>query len=328
MVRELVLVSTPSRPDWQHAFAEVLGDACDVVFLSQLSSAEREQALVRGDILIVGNPGEELTAGEAAGLERVRFIQLLNAGVDHIPFSILPRGVPVAAARGRFAVAMAEHAVGLALACSRRLLVEHRAMQAGAFNQFASGNRVLAGGVCAVLGFGETGRAAGRLFRGLGMEIQAINRTGHTDEEVGFVGTLTDLERVLGGADVILVTLALTRVTEGILGTRELAWMKPDAILVNVARGEIVDEAALYAHLVANPGFRAGLDAWWVEPVRHGEFRLGHDFLALPNVVASPHNSAQADDRVEHLRVPLVNVRRVLDGKPPRHLVHEDEKLR
>jgi hypothetical protein len=107
-----------------------------------------------------------------------------------------------------------------------------------------------------------------------------------------WIATTARLDEMLRAADVFVVCAALTTETAGLIGERELALMQGDAIFINVARGEIVDEAALYAHLAAHPRFFAGIDAWWVEPVRHGRFAMGHPFLNLPNVIGSPHNSA------------------------------------
>jgi phosphoglycerate dehydrogenase-like enzyme len=128
------------------------------------------------------------------------------------------------------------------------------------------------------------------------MRVHAINRRGASDAPTDWIGTPADLPALLAAADVLVLAAPLTRATEGMIGAAELAAMKPDAILINLARGELVDEAALFAHLQANPAFTACIDAWWIEPVRHGRFAMDHPFMTLPNVIASPHNSASVPE--------------------------------
>jgi phosphoglycerate dehydrogenase-like enzyme len=113
------------------------------------------------------------------------------------------------------------------------------------------------------------------------------------------------------------------------IGAAQLARMKRDAILVNVARGEIVDERALYQRLVAFPTFAAGIDAWWIEPVRHGTFRMDQAFMSLPNVIGSPHNSAAAiaGTGAVGLQRAVANIRRALAGETPLFLVPPEDRM-
>src|SRR5205814_3037001 len=134
--------------------------------------------------------------------------------------------------------------------------------------------------------------ATARLMRAFGMKIHAINRRGVSEEPTDWIATADRLDEMLRDADVLVISAALTTATEGLIGARELDLMKENAILINVARGEIVDEAALYAHLVAHPHFfrrhrRVVGGAGAVRPLA-----MGHPFLDLPNVIGSPHNSS------------------------------------
>ena len=310
-------------------YRENLGGAAELLFAADgLDDAARAAAVAEAEVLIVGNLRIELTEDERGNLENVGLIQALTAGVDHIPFSTLPDAVPVAYNPGVYAEPMAEHVVAMACAAGKRLSGEHAAMRDGAFNQFAPTRR-MAGATCAILGFGGVGRAVADKLGALGVSIHAVNRGGATDHAVDGVSTLDDLETVLGAADIVVIGLSLTRKTLGLIGARELGWMKPDAILINVSRGELIDQTALYEHLTAHSGFTACIDAWWIEPVRHGEFRIEHPFLDLPNVIASPHNSAQVPGvHTEPARMAAENVLRFLSGDAPLHLVGDDEKLK
>jgi phosphoglycerate dehydrogenase-like enzyme len=114
----------------------------------------------------------------------------------------------------------------------------------------------------------------------------------------------------------VVICLPLTQTTRGLIGEQELNWMKPDAILVNVARGALLDEEALYTHVKSHPNFLLGIDAWWTEPFLHGHFRMEYPFLALPNVLGSPHNSGVVPGvLMGATRQAAENVKRFLKGE-------------
>jgi len=307
--------------------ARGIADVAEVTHLADVPEG-RAEVLSRADVLLARNTAKELRPGEPALLAKARLIQFVTAGVDYVPLADLPPGVPVANNGGAYAEPMAEHALAMTLAALKRLLIEHEKLSRGHFDQFRL-NRSLAGATVGILGFGGIGVATARLMRALGARVHAVNRRGTTDEPVDWVGTDAQLDDLLAASDVLILSLPLTPATEGLIGARELRLMKRDAVLVNLARGEIVDEAALYAHLLAAPAFTACIDAWWVEPVRHGRFAMGHPFTRLPNVIASPHNSASAVGwRHTALSRAVENVRRALVGETPRFLVPPEDRMK
>ncbi len=323
----LLLIGFDLKPPHRATVAETLGEAGRIAYLPELDGAPRAEALRSAAVLLAVNTDKELRPGEAALLAGVRLVQFVTAGVDFIRLSELPSGVPVASNGGAYAAPMAEHALAMALAAAKRLPTEHAKLARGEFDQFAR-NRMLAGGVCGIFGFGGVGRATARLARGIGMRVHAINRHGRSEEPTDWIGTPDRLDDMLAVSDLLVVAAPLTRATLNRIGAAQLARMKEDAILVNLARGEIIEEAALYAHLRANPRFTACIDAWWIEPVRHGRFGMDHPFLDLPNVIGSPHNSGQAGATDAGLLAALENCRRALVGQAPLRLIGDQDRMR
>ena len=201
--------------------ADTLAGASPVVYLTGLDEAARTEALRNAGVLLTFNTFKELRSGEPALLGGARLIQFMIGGVDFIPLGDLPQMVPVATNGGGYAESMAEHALARALAAAKRLLLEHENLKRGQFNQFTR-NRMLAGAVCGIFGFGGVGAATGRLMHAIGMRVHAINRHGHTDERVDWIGTPDRLNELLEAADVLLISAPLTRATYGLIGAAEL----------------------------------------------------------------------------------------------------------
>ncbi|MGE5286281.1 MAG: 2-hydroxyacid dehydrogenase [Micromonosporaceae bacterium] len=286
----LVAVSYTLGDALQEINQEVLGDQARLVFLPRLGSDdERVTALRQAEVLIGLDLAGELPEGAFREAKALTFVQLLSAGADHVNFGAIPDRVVIAGNVGAYAKPMAEHVMAMTLALAKRLPQGHAALARGEFEQAPT--LTLDGAVCAILGFGGIGSATARLMRAFGARIHAVNSSGRTAEPVEFAGTLADLDQVLAAADVLVISLPLTSATRGLIGRRELGQMKPGAILINVARGAIVDEQALYEHLLANPRFGAGIDTWWREPLHGGEFATRYPFFDLPNLLGSPHNS-------------------------------------
>lgn len=311
--RPVVAVSYRADAEFAAINSEVLDGSADLVYTHELDDVQRARALRGADALLAYELPKEVPAGALDDPGRLEFVQFLSTGVDSVDFSALPPALTVACNAGAYAGAVSEHALAMTLSLAKRLPQRHAALIAGRFEKWTPA-MTLAGATCVIVGFGGIGRTTAGMLRAFGARICAVSRTGASEAADQTVG-IADLASVLPAADVVILALPLTLATRGLIGSRELALMKPDAILVNVARGPIIDQAALYEHLLGHPGFSAGIDTWWAEPTGEAPFRTDYPFLDLPNVLGSPHNSSiVAGTMTSAARQAAENVLRYLQG--------------
>jgi phosphoglycerate dehydrogenase-like enzyme len=183
----------------------------------------------------------------------------------------------------------------------------------------------LAGKTLGILGYGRIGQALARRARAFGMNVCAIRREVSRSgaDGLSFLGGPADLDEVLRRSDYLAVTLSLNDQTRGLLGARELGLMKPSAVLVNVARAEIVDEDALYRALEERRLAGAALDVWYRYPKEAGQtWPAGRPFHELANVLMTPHVSGWTEGMLE-ARATLIaeNIQRTARGEPPLNLI-------
>lgn len=214
---------------------------------------------------------------------------------------------------------VAELVVALLLAAAKGIVPLDRSLRADDWTPRYQPSRalLLAGKTALVLGYGAIGRIVARLCRGLGMEVIATRRRAALPPQRDAEGTLLApagmLHDLLPGADALLVCVPHTPDTTGLLGAEELALLPAHAVLVNIARGPVVDEAALYQALRQGTIHAAGLDVWYHYPgseeVRAHTPPSAYPFRELDNVVMSPHRGGASTEterlRMEHLAVLL-----------------------
>jgi lactate dehydrogenase-like 2-hydroxyacid dehydrogenase len=246
------------------------------------------QALAAGCEGVLCVPADRIDAAFLDACPAVRWVSNHAVGTDNIDLeAAAERGVAVANTPGVLNDAVADLCVALALAAARRVAEGDRLVRSGGWTGFSTDLLLgldLAGGTAGLVGLGGVGRAvARRLVAGFGMRGLYAARRPHPEleEELG-VG-YAPLDDLLRAADLVTVHVPLTGETRGLLGARELALMSPRAVLVNVSRGPVVDEAALVAAL-REGRIAAGLDVFDEEPLAPG-----HPLTALDNAVLTPH---------------------------------------
>ncbi|MEO3787152.1 NAD(P)-dependent oxidoreductase [Actinocorallia sp. B10E7] len=296
-------------------FAPLKGRA-DVILPATRDRAGQHAALAEADLAVGDFTGElPMDAAAVAAAPRLAFLQQPQVGVDTCDLDALTAaGVVVANTAGANTRSVAEWAVGAAFALCRRLAWVDRRMREGGWPQLDIGGRELHAQRVGILGYGAIGAQAAGLFHALGCRVSYWSRT----PKDGAVGEYLALDDLLSTSDVLVVTVALTPETEGLVGPERLALLPPNALLVNVARGGIVPDEAVLAALDSGRLAGAALDVFEGEPLPPG-----HPLRSHEQVLLSPHTAgASAQAQMNVIGQVMANLTAVLDGRPVEHVVN------
>lgn len=286
------------------------------LFRKMPDSAEQRQRrdvlLSRAEVLCLTFPYPTRLVARAP---KLRFVHQLPAGVSNLIRSDLwQSSVPVTSGRGAGnTVPIAEWVLAAVLAFYKEFPRASAQRSTGRLERAAFHGQQIAGKTMGLVGLGGIGRQVARLARGLGMRILGLRRSGESVEHVGELYPPVKLHALLAQSDVVVLATQLTTETHHLLDGAAMAAMKPGAILINVARGELIDEMALVQAL------RSGHLGGFAGDVYDGEFERQPpaELLGLENVILTPHTSSQTDDpSTGSLEIFQQNLKRYLAGEP------------
>jgi phosphoglycerate dehydrogenase-like enzyme len=301
-----------------------LGFPCEIVVADEAGIVSKLGGV---DVLVT----MAFTREMGAAARRLKLVQVPGAGLERIDRAALPATTALANAYGH-EVGIAEYTLGAMLTLTRDFVRLDAALRRGAWDsQWAVGAASpppwpeLAGKTLGILGYGRIGQALARRARAFDMEICAIRRdvARSAHDGLALLGGLEILDEVLRRSDYLAITMPATTTTRGLIGAAQLATMKRTAVLVNVARAEIVEEAALYRALAERVIAAAALDVWYRYPTDAvPTLPARQPFHELPNVLMTPHVSGWTEGMLTaRIRLIADNIRRVVRGEPPENLI-------
>lgn len=279
------------------------------------------------EALLEALPDTEIVVGDWSGAlaldadavrlaPRLAFVQQPSVGVDGHDLDALARaGVPLANTAGVNAAAVAEWCLAAALALLRHLADGDRAMRAGEWPQFAYQRRELAGCRVGIVGFGPIGAACARLFGALGCQVSYWSRTPRAE---AYGAAYLDLDALTAASDVLVLAVPLAAGTRGLVDAARIARMPRGSVLVNAARGGVVDQAALLAALESGHLAGAALDVYDTEPPPADD-----PLRSCPHVLLSPHAAGVTPEATTRLiRCVLDNLAAAIEGRPVANVVN------
>ncbi len=309
-----IVVPDDFPPVYQgHDDLERLKPYGDVILYSTKAAGEGEliDRLKGAAALINIRAYSRFTAEVLEALPDLKLISILGTGTDNVDLEAATRlGIAVTNVPGASTVSVAELTIALMFAAARNVARADRAIRSGEWRHVQGIE--LRGKTMGVVGLGAIGQEVATMARALGMNVVAWSMT-RDDQRLRRVGaTGMELDELLRVSDVVSLHVRSSAETAGLIGARELSLMKPTAILVNTARGALVDEAALADALASGRLGAAGLDVFAQEPIPDGS-----PLTKLDNVVLTPHFGWVTDEATARLRqVPVDNLIAFFEGRP------------
>ena len=269
------------------------------------------ERLSQADCIINIRSSVKFTRNVLSNCNRLRILSVWGTGVDHVDLAAAEEyGITVSNTPAYGAPYVSEHALTLALAVSRQIVQSDIHIRNGGWTRGFINE--LYGKTLGVIGTGAIGQRMIQLGKGIGMNVIAWTLNPNDDRAQEYGVEFVELNHLMEQSDVISIHLALSDRTEKLIGKEEISLMKESAILVNTARGPIVDEKELLSALTSNKIAGAGLDSFDIEPLPSG-----HPFTALDNVILSPHAGGMAyNGTMRGLEMSVENLESFARGNP------------
>jgi phosphoglycerate dehydrogenase-like enzyme len=289
------------------------------------NSAEAfERAAPQADVIFNWGGSRQLLREVFGTSPNVRWVHSKAAGLDNTLFpELIESPVPLTNGRGVFSQSLGEFALAAVLYFAKDFRRMVRNQMAGRWEPFDVVE--VTGQTAGIVGYGDIGRAAATRLRSMGLRILAVRRQGpslyNVDPLVDQIYSPDGRLEMIARCDYVVVAAPLTPDTRGMIGEAEFAAMKPNAVVINVGRGPVIDEAAMVRALTEGRIKGAGLDVFEKEPLSEG-----HPFYRLENVLLSPHCADHtADWQEQAMRFFLEQFERFRTGEPLRNVVNKKQ---
>ncbi len=319
-------VLVASNHEYAKIIQDILRDSAEVI----LSDTTTESILEKGrDVDIIASnrvPRELLETGS-----RLKMVQTFATGVENIDFSAIKNQDNIIVCNSHInAAEVAEYAITLLFTVAKNIIPNDRELRKGDWKYAFGGlnpNIEIRDKTCLILGLGSIGSEIAKRLKAFDVKIIAATRSGKS-KHANLVDRLVKIDEVrplVEESDFIILSLPLTPESEGLVNGEFISWMKSDSILVNISRGRIVNEKALFDALRDNRIRGAGLDVWWRYPKKwSGKGNPPSDvpFQELDNLVASPHRAGYSENTErEYFQFTGENILRFIQGETPLNII-------